>query len=130
MDHKRECKKYDPHGNFVRRWLPVLARLPVEYIHTCAPTCPQAPTIPSWSHISMAVSSWLCPCWPASEAAAWHVCLPACMVHVRHLVSASRVTCRPWEAPPEVLAAAGVELGGNYESPIIMPHESRQVLPT
>ena len=36
MDHNRECKKYDPQGNYVRRWLPVLARLPVEYIHTCA----------------------------------------------------------------------------------------------
>ena len=39
MDHSRECKKYDPQGNYVRRWLPALGRLPVEYIHTCVP-CP------------------------------------------------------------------------------------------
>ena len=28
-----------------------------------------------------------------------------------------------------MLAAAGVELGGNYEAPIILPHESRAVPP-
>ena len=33
MDHKAEAKRYDPEGNWVRRWLPVLARLPTQYIH-------------------------------------------------------------------------------------------------
>ena len=37
------------------------------------------------------------------------------------------MVCRPWQAPAEMLAAAGVELGGNYELPIILPHESREV---
>lgn len=34
MDLETETKKFDPDGNFVRRWMPVLARLPKQYIHT------------------------------------------------------------------------------------------------
>ncbi len=28
------CSRFDPDGHYVRRWLPVLAQLPAEYIHT------------------------------------------------------------------------------------------------
>ena len=37
INHREEARKYDPQGNYVRRWLPVLARLPVEYMHRCCP---------------------------------------------------------------------------------------------
>ncbi len=33
MDLDVESKRFDPDGNYVRRWLPVLARLPAKYIH-------------------------------------------------------------------------------------------------
>ncbi|KAL3329078.1 hypothetical protein AABB24_036267 [Solanum stoloniferum] len=50
---------YDPEGEYVRHWLPELARMPAEWIH------------------------------------------------------------HPWDAPPNVLKAAGVELGMNYPNPIV-----------
>ncbi|KAL8128253.1 hypothetical protein AgCh_014996 [Apium graveolens] len=60
MDNPQfEGYKFDPNGEFVRRWLPELARLPTEWIH------------------------------------------------------------HPWNAPPSVLQAAGVELGSNYPLPIV-----------
>ena len=34
IDLGTESKRFDPDGNYVRRWLPVLARLPAKYIHT------------------------------------------------------------------------------------------------
>lgn len=33
MNLEEEVKKFDPKGAYVRRWLPVLARLPTQYIH-------------------------------------------------------------------------------------------------
>ncbi|PWA56314.1 cryptochrome 2 [Artemisia annua] len=51
--------KFDPEGEYIRQWLPELARMPTEWIH------------------------------------------------------------HPWNAPPAVLQAAGVELGLNYPNPII-----------
>ncbi len=30
---REESKRFDPEGEYVRRWLPVLASLPTEYIH-------------------------------------------------------------------------------------------------
>ncbi|KAH7425919.1 hypothetical protein KP509_11G077400 [Ceratopteris richardii] len=54
-----EGDKLDPYGEYVRRWLPELSRLPTEWIH------------------------------------------------------------HPWDAPPSVLRAAGIELGSNYPRPIV-----------
>lgn len=55
--------RFDPEGQYVRRWVPELSRLPDRWIH------------------------------------------------------------RPWQAPPEVLAASGVELGRSYPRPIV-DHEA------
>ncbi|KAF5752389.1 Cryptochrome 2 isoform 3 [Tripterygium wilfordii] len=60
--------KFDPEGEYVRQWLPELARMPTEWIH------------------------------------------------------------HPWDAPPTVLKAAGVELGLNYRNPIIDEDLARQRL--
>ncbi|KAK4748312.1 hypothetical protein SAY87_014898 [Trapa incisa] len=51
--------RFDPQGDYVRQWLPELARMPTEWIH------------------------------------------------------------HPWDGPPHVLKAAGVELGSNYPKPIV-----------
>ncbi|KAH7287431.1 hypothetical protein KP509_32G056000 [Ceratopteris richardii] len=60
MDNPQiEGYKHDPLGEYVRRWLPELTRLPREWIH------------------------------------------------------------HPWDAPPAVLRAAGVELGSNYPRPVV-----------
>lgn len=58
--------KFDPEGNYVRRWVPELAKLPSEHIQA------------------------------------------------------------PWEAPPEILKKAGVELGHDYPRPIIDHAKARQ----
>lgn len=34
IDLEAEWKRFDPDGNYVRRWLPVLAQLPTEYVHS------------------------------------------------------------------------------------------------
>ena len=36
LDHAAESVRFDPDGHYVRRWLPVLARLPAKWIHRCA----------------------------------------------------------------------------------------------
>jgi deoxyribodipyrimidine photo-lyase len=61
-----QSERFDGHGDYVRRWVPELARLPDSAIHN------------------------------------------------------------PGEAPPEVLSAAGVQLGGNYPRPIVDLKLSRQ----
>ncbi|KAI8471040.1 MAG: hypothetical protein J3K34DRAFT_520806 [Monoraphidium minutum] len=66
IDLEQEWRRFDPDGQYVRRWLPVLSQLPAEYIH------------------------------------------------------------QPWRAPPEVLDAAGVELGFNYPWPIISGDAARE----
>ena len=33
IDQPTEAKRFDPDGRYVRRWLPVLARLPAQWIH-------------------------------------------------------------------------------------------------
>jgi len=66
MDLGAEAARFDPDGEYVRRWLPVLSRLPLRYIHA------------------------------------------------------------PWTAPPEVLAAADVELGFNYPFPIVTAEEAKE----
>jgi deoxyribodipyrimidine photo-lyase len=58
-------EKFDPHGTYVRQYVPELAKMPAEWIH------------------------------------------------------------KPWEAPAEVLKAAGVELGVNYPTPAIGLNEGR-----
>ena len=66
--NQTEGYTYDPHGEYVRQWLPELARLPTEWIH------------------------------------------------------------HPWDAPPSVLRAAGVELGSNYPRPIVDVVSARERL--
>ena len=34
MDYEEECRKFDPDGKYVRKWLPLLSRVPAKYIHT------------------------------------------------------------------------------------------------
>lgn len=63
-----EGYKFDPQGEYVRRWLPELSRLPTEWIH------------------------------------------------------------HPWDASPNVLRAAGVELGCNYPRPIVEISAARDAL--
>eukprot|EP00252_Welwitschia_mirabilis_P018897 TRINITY_DN4238_c0_g2_i1.p1 TRINITY_DN4238_c0_g2~~TRINITY_DN4238_c0_g2_i1.p1 ORF type:complete len:576 (-),score=103.25 TRINITY_DN4238_c0_g2_i1:333-2060(-) len=63
-----EGYRFDPAGEYVRRWLPELSRLPTEWIH------------------------------------------------------------HPWDAPQEVLQAAGIELGSNYPLPIVELSEAKQRL--
>ncbi|KAF6150957.1 hypothetical protein GIB67_026878 [Kingdonia uniflora] len=60
--------KFDPEGEYVRHWLPELARVPAEWIH------------------------------------------------------------HPWDAPPNLLRAAGVELGVNYPKPIVDIDSAREYL--
>jgi deoxyribodipyrimidine photo-lyase len=59
-------EKFDPQGDYVRRWCPEIGQLPTEWIH------------------------------------------------------------RPEEAPPEILRAAGVELGRDYPAPIVRHSLARQ----
>lgn len=33
IDQPTEAQRFDPDGRYVRRWLPVLARLPAQWIH-------------------------------------------------------------------------------------------------
>jgi len=60
-------EKFDPHGNYVRRWCPELAKLPTDWIH------------------------------------------------------------QPHSAPPEILQAAGVELGRTYPQPLVRHAIAREV---
>ncbi len=59
-------ERYDPRGDYVRKWIPELSELPDKYIH------------------------------------------------------------KPWEAPEEVLADAGVKLGDNYPKPIVDHSDARR----
>ncbi|QDZ25668.1 cryptochrome/DNA photolyase [Chloropicon primus] len=34
MDYEEECKRFDPDGKYVKKWLPLLARVPSKFIHT------------------------------------------------------------------------------------------------
>jgi deoxyribodipyrimidine photo-lyase len=59
-------EKFDPSGDYVRRWIPELAQLPIEYLH------------------------------------------------------------KPWEAPPLLLRAAGIELGTTYPKPVVDHAKARE----
>ncbi|KXZ45759.1 hypothetical protein GPECTOR_51g745 [Gonium pectorale] len=41
MDLEKEARRFDPDGEYVRRWLPVLSRLPTEFIHAPWKASPQ-----------------------------------------------------------------------------------------
>ncbi|GIL75052.1 hypothetical protein Vretifemale_4894, partial [Volvox reticuliferus] len=41
MDLEKEARRFDPDGEYVRRWLPVLSRLPTEHIHAPWKASPQ-----------------------------------------------------------------------------------------
>lgn len=69
MDNPQtEGYRFDPYGEYVRRWLPELSRLQTEWIH------------------------------------------------------------HPWDAPPSVLRAAGIELGSNYPRPLVEIAAARERL--
>ena len=34
MDYEEECSRFDPEGKYVRKWLPLLSRIPATYIHS------------------------------------------------------------------------------------------------
>mmetsp|Transcript_6766 Transcript_6766/g.16505 ORF Transcript_6766/g.16505 Transcript_6766/m.16505 type:complete len:606 (+) Transcript_6766:156-1973(+) len=34
MNYEEECSRFDPEGKYVRKWLPLLSRVPAKYIHT------------------------------------------------------------------------------------------------
>ena len=70
IDLDAEARRFDPNGNYVRRWITQLSRLPTRYVHA------------------------------------------------------------PWRAPPEVLEASGVDLGGPgaYPHPVVDLVESRERL--
>jgi len=59
-------EKFDPSGDYVRRWIPELAQLPIEYLH------------------------------------------------------------KPWEAPPLLLRAGGIELGTTYPKPVVDHAKARE----
>jgi len=60
-------EKFDPRGDYVRKWCPELARLPDEWLH------------------------------------------------------------QPWQAPPEVMAHAGIKLGRDYPEPTVNHNIAREV---
>jgi deoxyribodipyrimidine photo-lyase len=62
----RQGERFDPHGTYVRRWVPELERLPARWVH------------------------------------------------------------RPWQAPPDALAGAGVDLGRGYPAPLVDLDAGRQ----
>ncbi len=45
LDQHKEAQRFDPSGNYVRRWLPVLSRLPNTWIHRRAPPPALPPTL-------------------------------------------------------------------------------------
>mmetsp|Transcript_13331 Transcript_13331/g.37696 ORF Transcript_13331/g.37696 Transcript_13331/m.37696 type:complete len:199 (+) Transcript_13331:1829-2425(+) len=99
-DIDAESKRFDPTGNYVRKWLPSLARLPLKYIHR-----PSNVRACSAVHGAMIVSMPVEAC---------------CCLHLGLLT----LGCDNSQAPSSVLSDAGVELGVNYPYPIVSPEES------
>lgn len=46
LDISLEAPRYDPSGNYVRRWLPLLSRLPTKYIHRWGLALSSLPMLP------------------------------------------------------------------------------------
>ena len=139
LDFSREALRFDPSGNYVRRWLPVLSRLPSKYIHKYAYVAPaELPSTTAWFALKVDTPP---DCIVKGSLLDHHhgiqirkhmflacmFCPPATLPGQPLTPRCSR--CRPWDAPPNILNDAGVELGSNYEWPIISMEESRtQVL--
>lgn len=56
----------------------------------------------------------------------WLENLTTASLIIHPLSNTTALPCRPWEAPAHVLSDAGVDLGVNYEWPIITMDESRK----
>ena len=50
LDMSSEASRFDPSGNYVRRWMPALSRLPTKYIHRCDNLLSPSTTLPPSTH--------------------------------------------------------------------------------
>ena len=116
IDQGSEAKRFDPEGHYVRRWLPVLARLPAKYIHQPW-LAPEAVLADAGGCSTCEGEGWSMRwrCGAAAEAAVRQLLHPA----------PSHETRSHPAAPP---CCAGVELGANYPFPVISQEESAAAL--
>ena len=139
MDNIVEAQVFDPDGSYVRQWLPALARLPVKYIHkyvpafptSCSPCLSSMSRHPSNEVIYVAHSHAFSP-WQGQRLQNFmSFNIVSCWVALGLLIGGDHTVGflhRPWEAPEQMLADAGVELGVTYPYPVISLKESEQHL--
>lgn len=93
IDYSAESKRFDPDGNYVRRWLPVLARLPAKYIHEpwLAPqeVLEDAGGRPVWWACVMCLCCAVCVC-VGGQCGVVGVCVSVRVLCVCRVVHASR----------------------------------------